>query len=212
MPRHQACRPTFKRWKQALLVLAISGLVSATHAGVSFVINEFNSRTLDVTFEVGSTVTGDQFGGTPAEETNLLTFIAIDENLDPLNYATGFPAETENPNFMIGDHPVTSIGYDGENYTMVVGNMDIGDMVGPADTGTTSYNFRVSSPDTDIFNLNGIDRLVLVWGADAAFYVEGGMWQDSQQVIVPEPAEYAALFALSGLLLVMAGRRFRTHR
>ena len=115
----------------------------------------------------------------------------------------------DDPNFDIGNNPVNSIGFDGLYPSMNVGTVTIGEIVGPASSGTTNYTLHFYNTNADIFDLSDIDRLVLIWGTGVAYDIDGGMWQGAQQVVVPEPAEYGVAFAAGALLIALSVRRFR---
>ena len=67
-------------WKRVSLLLGILGLASTAHAQFSFTINEFNTRSLSITVNPGSTVIGDQFGNPPETNTDQIYVAAVDSD------------------------------------------------------------------------------------------------------------------------------------
>lgn len=205
-------RFAFTFWKRIALLLGLLGFASTAHAMFNFTINEFNARSLSITIAAGSTVIGDQFGTPPATNTDQIYVAAVDSNNNFLNYVVVSSFSADDPNFNIGDNLVNSTGFGGQYPWLEVGAISVGDAVGPASSGTTDYTLHFYSTDTDIFDLSSIDRLVLIWGSGPAFNIDGGMWQGFQQVVVPEPATYGAVFAAGALLIALLRRRFRPSR
>ncbi len=209
MPQKPSHCLSFKTWKRASLLLGVLAFATAVHAQVSFTINEFNARSLSITISAGSIVIGDQFGTPPKEETDKIYIAAVDSSNDLVNYVIESSYSVDEPNFNIGESLVDSTGFDGQYPWLNVGTISVGDAVGPVSTGTTDYTLHFYNENYDLFNLSGIDRLVLIWGSGAAFNVDGGRWQGHQQVVVPEPTTYAATFAAGALLITLSWRRFR---
>lgn len=212
MTQKRSHRFAFPCWKRAALLLGVLGFASTAHAMFNFTINEFNARSLSITIDAGSTVIGDQFGTPPATNTDQIYVAAVDNNNNFLNYVTTSFFSADDPNFNIGDSQVNSTGFGGQYPWLNAEGISVGDAVGPASSGTTDYTLRFYSADTDIFDLSGIDRLVLIWGTGVAFNIDGGMWQGSQQVLVPEPATCAAAFAAGALLIALRRRRVRPSK
>lgn len=209
MPKKRSFTLSVQSWKRVSLLLCALGFASTAHAVFNFTINEFNARSLSITIDAGSTVIGDQFGTPPATNTDQIYLAAVDNNNNFLNYVVVSSFSADDPNFNIGDNLVNSTGFGGQYPWLNAGAISVGDEVGPASSGTTDYTLSFYSSDTDIFDLSDIDRLVLVWGSGPAFNIDGGMWQGFQQVVVPEPAIYAATFAAGALIIALCTRRFR---